>query len=166
VTNVQLELVVVGLESCRLCQVHCEPLAGLAVAAGHLGGGMAELALYVSFVDGRRRGEARAQRMAREQRHTFGFGQIGAQACLHRAGFDQPRDLRIDQPVRPDIAVGLAYPPEHRASVDAGEFQPAFQCMDRAGGVRRAAPYFDEAPAGLAFDGEQRPRLEDLDPAE
>jgi hypothetical protein len=158
-------LEVVALQPRSLGQVDLEAFTRLSVAAGHLGGGMAELALDMGFVDGSRRGKSGAQGVAGEQRQASGFGQIGAHTGFHGAGLDEPRHLGIDEAVCADIAVGLAHTAEHRSLGDASEFQPAFQRMDRAGRLGRAAPDFNEAPAGLALDGEKGARLQDLDPA-
>ena len=67
-----------SLQPTRLGKVDPEPVTTALVFSRHLGGGVAELPLHMAFVNLGGRGEAGAQRMAREFLRPLALAQVAA----------------------------------------------------------------------------------------
>ena len=147
----------------RLGEIDPEPVAATLVAAGHFGGGVAELLLHIALVDLGRGGEAGAQRMAGEFFLPLALGEVAAHPGGKRGVLDQTGDVPVGQPLGADLAAADAT--EHRPDRDPRKFEPGLQRNDGAGGVRRAAADLDLAPAGLAAQRQQQSVVKKFDPA-
>lgn len=101
-----------------LGQIDPEPVPSALVAAGHFGGGVAELFLDVAFIDFGAAGEAGAQGMAGIEPYAFALRQVGAQPCLAGAGLDQPGDMLVREPFGRGLQTIAADRHEERAEVD------------------------------------------------
>ena len=93
-----------GSEARRLGEIDAKAVAAALIAAGHFGGGVAEVLLHIALVDLGGRGEASAQRMPRECLLPLALGQVAANASRERGTFDQPGDVPVGQPLGADLA--------------------------------------------------------------
>ena len=112
----------------RLGEVDAEAVAAALVFAGHLGRG----------------GEAGAQRVPGEQARPLPLGDIAAHAARQRMRLTRVKPIGAD---RLALVVDL---PEQAPVCDRRELELDLQRHGRAGGIGRAAPDFDLAPAGFA----------------
>ena len=111
-----------GLQPRRLGEIDPEPVAPTLVAAGHFGGGVAELLLDPALVDLGGRGQAGAQRVSGELVPPFALGQIAAHARRHRGSLDQPGDVLVDHPLGADRLAVAEHAAEQRPVRNSGEF--------------------------------------------